>query len=596
MLASPKSTAAKGSPIGLADDGSLPANAVAAWVAQLARALKTCRLYDGENPTVIKFREDVARELARLLAEGAPLSLGFTSTDVVYREASVYAARSREDNLARPFFRDGISAITFHPGMQPGDFERFLDQMLRVTAANSADEDFVTLLWDAQIPHLDFEYAPTIAEGDAGADLGGGGESPAATSLLPWPASGGLSNGGGASEGAASDTSDTDRAFVEGDVRGRSDDWQTNETAVDIEPAFARLEAASETEIARFRAEIEAELCETAAESALRVIGNSLSANAKREDHLELGLFLPRVLRDTTRTAQWKTARESLILLRECDLPGWSVLDLMRELLDAPSGITAQCVAALDQQPDADVDAFLEFAKELGAEGVEWLMTVLAQSQQKRVRRPLTKVIADLSRQHPERLRPWLAHPQWYVVRNVVHILGWIGGANVVRLLRDAAAHSEPRVRQEVVAALNLAPHAEARPILLRMLETADGRLLTAVLHQVSAQRDPAVAKKLLDFVLDPAIGQRPPEETHLIFMALAGCGGDEVLAPLETKLFEGGWFARTPDAYRRAVARCVARIGSAKAVEVLHRGARARRPAVRIACEEALTKSRGTD
>jgi len=609
-MTSPTLTAGR-EPAGAASsDGAITTAVVATWVGQLARTLKTCRLYDGENPTVIKFREDTARDLARLLTNGTWLTLHFTSTDVVYGEASVYAARSREDNLARPFFRDGISSITFHAGIEAAQVERFFDQILRVTAANATDEDLVTLLWDAEIPHLEFHYVPTVGEGDLGTEGGASGDeigfdaraddrgrgdagagasggAAARAALIPWPAAAPASTVSAAPPAAAGG---------ERDLPGRSDDWQTSEAAVDIAAAFARLDSIAAAETERFRREIEAEAGETSANGALRVIADSLAAGPTREDCLELGQVLPRVLLETTRTAQWNAARTALVLLRQCKLPDWSTNELTRALLGDQANLTPQCIAALDQQSPEEIEAFLAFAKELGPDGTEWLMTILAQSQQKRVRRPLTKVIAELCRAHPERLRHWMSNPQWYVVRNVVHILGWIGGAGIVRLLREAATHDEPRVRQEVVAALGAADASEARPILLRLLDTADGRVLSAVLHQLSGQRDPAVAKKLLEFVLDPALGQRPAEEMHLIFVALANCAGDEALPALETKLSEGGWLSRSPDAYRRALASCIARIGTPKALETLRRGANARRPAIRIACEEALTKSRGTD
>jgi hypothetical protein len=33
---------------------------VAAWLSHLVRTLKTCRLYDSNNPTVVRFREELA--------------------------------------------------------------------------------------------------------------------------------------------------------------------------------------------------------------------------------------------------------------------------------------------------------------------------------------------------------------------------------------------------------------------------------------------------------------------------------------------------------------------------------------------------------
>src|SRR5215510_13674388 len=67
---------------------SAPSGPVAAWVQHLARTVKTCRLYEGENPTVAKFRAALAGELIRLLEREGPLTLDFTSNDVLCGETS----------------------------------------------------------------------------------------------------------------------------------------------------------------------------------------------------------------------------------------------------------------------------------------------------------------------------------------------------------------------------------------------------------------------------------------------------------------------------------------------------------------------------
>ena len=61
--------------------------------------------------------------------------------------------------------------------------------------------------------------------------------------------------------------------------------------------------------------------------------------------------------------------------------------------------------------------------------------------------------------QIPERLAPWISDPRWFVVRNVVQILGSIGGPGVVGLLRSASRHSDG-----------------ARPVARRNARTSDVR------------------------------------------------------------------------------------------------------------------------
>jgi hypothetical protein len=81
----------------------------------------------------------------------------------------------------------------------------------------------------------------------------------------------------------------------------------------------------------------------------------------------------------------------------------------------------------------------------------------------------------------------------------------------------------------------------------------------------------------------------RPIEERRAVYSALACVGGDEVLPALEEELHRGRWFAGGHDEHRKAIARCIARIGTAGARQLLERGARARSGEVRAACTLAL-------
>ncbi|TMQ51248.1 MAG: hypothetical protein E6K73_06245, partial [Candidatus Eisenbacteria bacterium] len=93
--------------------------AAGGWVAQFARTLKTCRLYDSGNPTAQRFRQELAGSLARILDEHGAMALRFTADDVQCEGVSLYPARSRDDNLALPFYRDGVRGLTFSPGIEP---------------------------------------------------------------------------------------------------------------------------------------------------------------------------------------------------------------------------------------------------------------------------------------------------------------------------------------------------------------------------------------------------------------------------------------------------------------------------------------------
>jgi hypothetical protein len=410
---------------------------VAAWVNQLGRTLKTCRLYDGNNPTVIRFREELHASLVRLLEEHGDFTLKFSPEDVLFEEHSLYPARSRDDNLALPFHRDGIRGLTFSPGVESSEVDVLLDSVLQVSGQNFGQDDLVTLLWEAGLEHIDVDYVPSDG------DIGGGevsGAEPTAT--VPWPQGG-------------FDPEDSEESSapvaVEGEEPGtRSDDWTTGELTVEIEAAFAELDGMSAWELERFSREFAAEHEVSPTTTALAIIRAAMSSEITAEDRAEIQQFTPRLLRLALSRGGWLEAREAIALLRGDG--GVDLAGLVQEMLQ-PISISG-LVEHLDQQEAQSMLDFIEFAKALGDHGIDLLNGVLGESQQRRNRRLLAEAIAGLCRDNPERLAPYLNDRRWYVVRNIVHILGWIGGNSIVGMLRTALKHPEPRVRYEVVAAM----------------------------------------------------------------------------------------------------------------------------------------------
>lgn len=550
------------------------ARAVGVWVHQFARTLKTCRLYDANNPTVIRFRADLAQALSRLFGEIGAVRLRFTSEDVTYEGISLYPAKSRDDNLALPFYRDGIRGLALQPGSETREIDVLVDAVLEATGQSEGENDLVTMLWEAHLEKIDVDYVP--AEGDhGGGDLGdSGGE------LVPWPTS------GEETAEAASTGSATVESVETAPREDRSDDWTAGDLTVEIEAGFEELEALSATESHRFQKEFAAEHEVPVLTSCIAIAQAFLAAGTSATDRTELATFLPRLLRQAVSQGSWLEARATLTMLAECPPGNWSPERFAQELLQ-PISVT-QIVERVDAD-EASLPELVAFIRELGEPAVDLLNLVLAESQSRKNRRMLAEAIAGVCKDNPERLAPWMSDPRWYVVRNVVHILGWIGGPSIVGMLQGAARHPDPRVRQEVVAALGQVDPRLARPLLIRMLDGADTRLMLAVLHQLSAARDVGVARLLIQTIQAETFEARTLEEKRAIYSALAGTADDAVLPDLDFELHKGTWFAKNQELHRQSIARCIARIGTPAARAILQRGLMSRRPPVRKACEDAL-------
>ena len=134
-----------------------------------------------------------------------------------------------------------------------------------------------------------------------------------------------------------------------------------------------------------------------------------------------------------------------------------------------------------------------------------------------------------------------------------------------------------------------------ARPILIGLLANSESRLFSTILHQLSLASDPIVAQRLVEMLRDDGFVDRADDEKRAVYFALAS-QGDEVLHALEEELERGGLFARGLDAHWRAVARCIDRIGTPAARDVLERGSHSSRAGVRKACELAVSSTGAHD
>lgn len=551
------------------------------WVNHFARTLKTCRLYDGSNPTVVRFRLEVANALTQLLEAHGSISLTFTADDVLCEGASVYAAKHRDDNLAFAFYRDGVRTLTFREGFEARELDQVLDAVLLVTGQNLDHNDLVTLLWEAHLPHLDLDYVPGAP------DMGsGGGAEPGEGGAL-WPTAG--YDDAAADASALSEPEFMDVSAETAVSTARSDDWSVGEFTAEIEAGFEELQALAPAEVERFQKEFmeehEASIV-TAAADLMRVY---LKAGLAPDDRLEVERFLPRLLRQAFAQGEWRDAGGIIDLLGEMGGSEWSMPSFTQELLQ-PISVGA-IRTQLEHQEIEDVADFVALARRLGEISVDLIHLILAETQSAKHQRVLNDALVDLCRDNPERLAPLLSDPRAPVVLSTTKILAAIGGDAIVGLLQPLIDHPDPRVRTEVVVALKKATPRLARPLLIDMLPTADSRTFCSLLHHIGLERDPGTARMLLDFLLEEEFEKRPPEEKRAIYSALGSAGGDEVLAELEAELHKGNWFQRGNEDHRHAVARCMARIGTALAREILERGTQSKRGPVRKAAEEGIVR-----
>lgn len=141
----------------------------------------------------------------------------------------------------------------------------------------------------------------------------------------------------------------------------------------------------------------------------------------------------------------------------------------------------------------------------------------------------LSRVAAD----HIPRLRQHLGDSRWYVVRNVVSLLGAAGSAEVVSDLVGALAHAEPRVRREAIRALAVIDDERASRGLVRALEDSDAGNVQLAARYLGAARLTEAVPALILVAVGEGEGNRSPGPRNEAIEALGLIGAQEAVPAL---------------------------------------------------------------
>lgn len=558
------------------------------WFRQLARALKTCRLYRPDNPVVHQVRSSLYEPLVQGLDGYGAWRFRITATEIWLLDEAVVRPpikadedmemTSKESVLPFLFYRDGIRGLTILPQVKPHDLDALFDALLAASTGVFTHDDLVTLMWQANTVHIQIDAVPveqTIYLSSRPASGGGGGGGYRGQSFA-WSPTGGeiradIGQAAGVAQGLHKDT---------------FDDWPLPEGAVDVEPAYQKMLPAMEFARMRLTTEWVGERSTDWTLQAPDVLRQIYSVSPGSDTRRLLAHSVVTWLAGAIQRSSWVEAQETLGLLREFDPDGSLTLD---DLTSAIAGLDTDMITErLDESETDDQARFFALAVALGRPALDLACSVMAKATKSRTRAAACTMLCYLCNDEPGLLEPYVHDSRWYVARNAVFVLGQIGGSDVVPLLRAAAGHAETRVRRQVVNSLGSVPRESRMPILLAQLDTTDPQLLATTLNMLTREKNREVARTILRQIEAPDFESRSEEIQRTLFAALGEVADEAAVPPLEALLNKGGWFARRT-LQRVATARTLQRIGGDKALAALEAGLRSRSEAVRSACLDAM-------
>ncbi len=569
----------------LAKELSPRALAVARWLRYLARSLRVMRLYREVNEVTMNASAIIAAKLYEILEDG-PIELRVGSREILLEDEPVVRVQKRkigQDYLPSPeeelpffIYQDGIRLIRILESVPRREIEVLVEALRQRGRGPDTENDLVTMLWQANLLHIQIESVPleqTIYLSSRRPTGGGGGGS--GGFAFVWSPAG---------EQIHADLGQV--GGPQGLHRDTFDDWELPEDTTDVPDAYMRLLPEMEAARPRFQLDWVQEWVADWNLDAPEVLREIIAQDHGPHTGHALAHFVVTWLVNAFQRREWTEAQRALELLGEFDPDRAMSNAALEDMLGGIDG--APLAEQLDTADPDEQGRFLGLAVAIGRPALKLVFAVMAEARRGRMRAATCTALAYMCDDDPALLEPWLTDMRWYVVRNVVFVLGQIGGSRIVPLLRIAAHHQDHRVRRAVVHALGAVTLAERMPILLSMLDTHDPQLLAAVLTLMTREPRREIALELLKRISAPDFDSRKEDAQRALLHALGEVADDETVAPLAEILNGGGWFARITTR-RLGVARILQQIGSEQALAVLDEGLRSRSEAVRAAVLEAV-------
>lgn len=149
---------------------SEPATGEVRQVEELLRALskgqRALQMYLPNNPIYQRAIEQVAEAFAPVWGFTGRLVLHVEEDQILWDEAPVFRQTPRTEGLAWQLHKDGLRRVTFLPGVETEEIQRFLQvtNRARMLPADASD-DLLTLLWEQEFVLISYLFVEALGDG-----------------------------------------------------------------------------------------------------------------------------------------------------------------------------------------------------------------------------------------------------------------------------------------------------------------------------------------------------------------------------------------------------------------------------------------------
>jgi HEAT repeat protein len=192
---------------------------------------------------------------------------------------------------------------------------------------------------------------------------------------------------------------------------------------------------------------------------------------------------------------------------------------------------------------DPKAAGIVEYLSQLSIEATEDLLQWLEVEEQRWLRRIICQLLAQMGSGTIETLWQHLSSERWYVVRNVLSVLGLINEPRSIPQIIPFTKHPHPLVRKEALKALGLSGSPSAFAAIAAACEDKDEQVKIAAVDGLGVLKDPRAKPLLFAILRHREFFMEQVDLKKAAIQALYVLGDLDAI-PLLDRLTRRSWFA----------------------------------------------------
>lgn len=543
----------------------------------LSKAIKACKIYPDTSPLRIRFIEEASNRFLRFLEEYGDLDLKVKQTELLYNGEVIYSLEPGEEGLSTKLYRDSIREIVFTEGLSSEELMDFMKIIIDIDNTNNeSDDDLVTVLWEKEFKHIHY----TVVE-----DIEGGED------VVSSP-----QNSTGGNKEALLRAHSTETGEVS---RRHTVDLSTMESEIEgiYGKPFSEIFILTPEEIERLQNEMAMEEEKDLFLELVDILFHILQIEEDLTSYTEIIRNIGRAIKTLLFSGNYSKVIPIINILKtlqkeESNFSPAHALEA-KKIIDSLGDrefLHELAISMNINRPD-NSESLFTFLTLLNENAILSMATLTGTIEQMKIRRIFCDALALLARKDIDPLFTKIEDDNWYIVRNVVYVLGKIGDDRAVKYIKKIKGHREPQVRKEIIHTLAEINSGEAKEMIISYLEDPDSSVRMWALKNLAALDYEKASGKIWEIISSRGFDTKEVFEKKEFFETLGRLNSPSILPFLREMLMRRTrFFGKTRvGEYRIYAVLALKNMSIPGAIDILKEGAMSDDRGIKKLCEEAL-------